>query len=171
LARCNRCQRAFADKRKDRRYYELVEDMILEAFEYKYFAIEDEHRDVIAIQPFFLLDQDLIAGISLKIRVLIDSIRRVWPRSLKIRTLMVGCVAGEGHLDGDELSLGSKAELLAAAVVTHAHDLKARLIVLKEFPAKYRVPLQCFLGHGFKPSAKPSDDPPSTSTTQASTTI
>jgi hypothetical protein len=163
LARCNRWQRAFADKRKDRRYYELVEDTILEAFEYKYFAIEDEHRDVIAIQPFFLLDQDL--------RVLIDSIRRVWPRSLKIRTLIVGCVAGEGHLDADELSLGSKAELLAAAVVTHAHDLKARLIVLKEFPAKYRVPLQCFLGHGFKPSAKPSDDPPSTSTTQASTTI
>ena len=111
---------------------------------YKYFAIEDEHREVIAIQPFFLLDQDLVAGVSLKIRVLIDSIRRVWPRFLKMRTLMVGCVAGEGHLDGDELSLGSNAELLAAAVVTHAHDLKARLIVLKEFPAKYRVPLQSF---------------------------
>jgi hypothetical protein len=115
----------------------------------KYFAIEDEHREVITIQPFFLLDQDLVAGVSLKMRVLIDSIRHVWPRFLKMRTLMVGCVADEGHLDGDELSLGSNAELLAAAVVTYAHDLKARLIVLKEFPAKYRVPLQCFLSHGF----------------------
>src|SRR5271169_4905755 len=61
----------------------------------------------------------------------------------------LGCVAGEGHLDGEEPSLDSNAELLAAAVVTHAHDLKARLIVLKEFPAKYREPLRCFLSHGF----------------------
>jgi hypothetical protein len=75
--------------------------------------------------------------------------RCAWPRFLKMRTLMVGCVAGEGHLDGEEPSLDSNAELLAAAVVTHAHDLKARLIVLKEFPAKYREPLRSFLSHGF----------------------
>jgi len=149
LARSSYWQRAFADKRKDRRYYELVEDTIREGFDYQYFSIEDWHGQVIAIQPFFLLDQDLAAGVSLKIRVLIDSIRCLWPRFLKMRTLMVGCVAGEGHLDGDEPSLGSNAELLAAAIVTHAHDLKARLIVLKEFPAKYRQPLRCFLSHGF----------------------
>jgi hypothetical protein len=98
LARCNCWRHAFADKRKDSRYYELVEDTIREGFEYKYFAIEDEHREVIAIQPFFLLDQDLVAGVNPKIRVLIDSIRRVWPRFLKMRTLMVGCVAGKGTL-------------------------------------------------------------------------
>jgi hypothetical protein len=149
LARCSYWQRAFADKRKDRRYYELVEDTIREGFDYQYFAIEDEHGEVIAIQPFFLLDQDLVAGVSFTIRLLIDSVRCAWPRFLKMRTLMVGCVAGEGHLDGDEPSLGSNAELLAAAVVTHGHDLKARLIVLKEFPAKYREPLRSFLSHGF----------------------
>ena len=48
LARCNCWRHAFADKRKDSRYYELVEDTIREGFEYKYFAIEDEHREVIA---------------------------------------------------------------------------------------------------------------------------
>lgn len=70
--------------------------------------------------------------------MLIKSIRCAWPRCLMMRTLMVGCAAGEGHLDGDELSLHSNARLLASAIVAHACDLKARLIVLKEFPAKYR---------------------------------
>jgi hypothetical protein len=75
LALCSYWQRAFANKRKDRRYYELVEDTIREGFDYRYFAIADEHGEVIAIQPFFLLDQDLIAGVSVRIRVLINSIR------------------------------------------------------------------------------------------------
>ncbi len=48
-----------------------------------------------------------------------------------------------------ELSHGSNAQLLASAIVTHARDLKAPLIVLKEFPARYREPLSCFLHHGF----------------------
>jgi hypothetical protein len=52
----------FCDKAKDSRYYELVEETIREGFEYKYFTIEEEHREVIAIQLFFLLDQDLAAS-------------------------------------------------------------------------------------------------------------
>src|SRR5262249_16321263 len=83
LAGCDHWQLVFADKRKDRRYYELVEDTIREGFEYQYFVIEDEHGEVIAIQPFFLLDQDLVAGVSVQIRVLTDRIRRVWPAFLK----------------------------------------------------------------------------------------
>jgi hypothetical protein len=149
LALCSHWQRAFAGKRKDRRYYELVEDTIRQGFDYRYFAIEDEHGEVIAIQPFFLLDQDLVAGVSAKIKLLVESVRRVWPRFLKIRTLMVGCVAGEGHLDGEEQAQGSNAERLAAAIVTYAQDLKAPLIVLKEFPAKYREALRCFQRRGF----------------------
>jgi hypothetical protein len=149
LARSNRWRRAFADERKDYRYYELVEDTIREGFEYHYFAIGDDRGELIAIQPFFLVDQDLVAGVGVKTRARIDWIRRVWPAFSKMRTLMIGCVAGEGHLDGDEPPLSSTAELLAAAVVTIARDLRARLIVLKEFPAKYRGPFRCFLSHGF----------------------
>jgi peptidoglycan biosynthesis/recognition FemAB-like protein len=149
LARCSHWQGAFAGKRKDHRYYELVEDTIRQGFDYRYFAVEDERGEVIAIQPAFLLDQDLVAGVSVKIKSLVETIRGLWPRFLKMRTLMVGCVAGEGHLDGDELLVGSSAERLAAAIVTHARHLKAGLIVLKEFPAKYREPLRCFLRHGF----------------------
>lgn len=149
LAGCGHWRSAFAGKRKDHRYYELAEDTIPQDFDYRYFAIKDERGVVTAVQPFFLLDQDLIAGVSPRIGAAINAVRRVWPRFLKMRTLMVGCTAGEGHLDGDESSLSSNAQLLASAIVRSARDLKARLIVLKEFPAKYRKPLECFLRHGF----------------------
>lgn len=149
LRRCHHWKRAFVGKRKDHRYYELVEDTLQQGFDYRYFAVKDAHGEVRAVQPFFILDQDLTIGVSPKIAVLIKSIRCVWPRCLMMRTLMVGCAAGEGHLDGDELSLHANARLLASAIVAHARDLKARLIVLKEFPAKYRETLKCFVEHGF----------------------
>jgi predicted N-acyltransferase len=64
--------------------------------------------------------------------------------------LMVGCAAGEGHLDkGDGMSTYNQSRLLASAIVTLARKVRVSLIVLKEFPAKYRDPLQCFLQYGF----------------------
>ena len=80
---------------------------------------------------------------------MVDSARRVWPRLLKVRTLMVGCAVGEGRLDGSENSHASNAKTFASAIVEHARARKAPLIVLKEFPAGYRQPLNCFLHHGF----------------------
>jgi hypothetical protein len=149
LAECSYWPTAFLGKRKDHRYYELVEDTIRQEFEYRYFKLRDEHGAVCAVQPFFILDQDLVAGLSPRIGILINSIRRAWPRFLKMRTLMVGCTAGEGHLDGNPLLLSSNARLLASGIVAHARSLRTPLIVLKEFPAKYREPLKCFKDHGF----------------------
>src|ERR1700691_6000455 len=91
LAKCNHWRTAFSDKRKDNRYYELVEDTIPQDFEHRYFAIKNEYGAVCAVQPFFILAQDLVAGVSPKIGALMKSIRRVWPHFLKMRTLMVGC--------------------------------------------------------------------------------
>jgi hypothetical protein len=149
LAHCRHWRNAFVGGRKDHRFYELVEDTIRQGFDYRYFAIKGRDGEVLAIQPFFILDQDLLGGVTPKIRAIVHSVRRVWPRFLKMRTLMVGCAVGEGRLDGGELSHGSNAQLLASAIVIHARDLRAPLIVLKEFPARYRKPLTCFLHHGF----------------------
>jgi predicted N-acyltransferase len=137
-------------QRKDYRYYELLEGTVHREFEYRYFAIEDRSGDVKAIQPFFVLDQDLLAGMASRKGRLIGAIRRAWPRFLRMRTLMVGCVAGEGHLDGDELSHSTNARLLASEIVAHARDLHVSLIVLKEFPARYRETLKCFVERGFR---------------------
>jgi hypothetical protein len=148
LAYCRHWSSAFADTRKHRGYYELVEDTIRQGFDYRYFVIRDALGEVQAVQPFFMLDQDMLAG-SRTIAPLIAAVRRLWPRFLKLRTLMVGCTAGEGHLDGDEGARADNARALAAAIRAHARSLGAQMIVLKEFPAKYRAPLACFFRHGF----------------------
>jgi Peptidogalycan biosysnthesis/recognition len=149
-ARCLHWPHAFEHERKDSRYYEIVEDTILQGFEYRYFAIKDTHGEVRAIQPFFILDQDMLVGASPKVGNLINAIRNIWPRFMRVRVLMVGCAAGEGHLNNAEaMPFDHQSQLLASAVVTEAIKLRAPLIVLKEFPAKYRDALQCFLLCGF----------------------
>jgi len=55
-------QNAFVRERKDRRYYELLEDALKDGFRYGYLSIESG-RSVRAIQPYFVLDQDLLAGL------------------------------------------------------------------------------------------------------------
>jgi hypothetical protein len=45
----------------------------------------------------------------------------MWPGLMYARTLMVGCAAGEGHLDGeDEFAWRFNAQLLASAIVSEA---------------------------------------------------
>jgi hypothetical protein len=150
LVHCSRWTKAFGSERKDRRFYELVEDTIHPEFDYRYFVIKDDGGEIRAVQPFFILDQDLLVGASPRIGALTRFVRRLWPRWMRLRTLMVGCVAGEGHLDGDDASAdGAHARLLAAAIVSHARKLRAPLVVLKEFPARYRAALDCFRDHGF----------------------
>src|SRR5260370_14145756 len=123
LAQIPRWQMAFASERKDHRYYELVEDTLHPEFEYRYFLIRDTDGQVCAVQPFFLLDQDLLVGMSQRFGPLIEDIRRIWPRFMRARMVMVGCVAGEGHLDDDESYRRDYAQLLASLLTGHARTL------------------------------------------------
>jgi hypothetical protein len=150
LLRCPHWRRAFAQQRKDRRFYELIEDTLGQDFEQRYFALLDEHGEVRAVQPFLIIDQDLLGGIAGGLTRFVSHVRRIWPRFLRMRTLMVGCAAGEGHLDAnDEVGLCAIAHALANGIFEHARDLKTSLVVLKEFPASYRASLQCFVDKGF----------------------
>jgi Acetyltransferase (GNAT) domain len=150
LMQCPHWRHAFTTERKDHRYYELIEDTIQADFNYGYFAIDDGSGNVYAVQPFFVLDQDLLVGIGSNFEPLIRNLRRLFPRFMRMRTLMIGCAAGEGHLDAaEETSLQAIARTLALSVEEHARNLRASLIVLKEFPAKYRAPLASFVEHGF----------------------
>jgi hypothetical protein len=141
-------QSAFATERKDHRYYELVEDTLTDGFKYGYLIVEDDQA-VRAVQPFFVVDQDLLAGVSTGFKQMLTRVRGLWPRFMHARTLMVGCAAGEGHLDGDDATRLATAEALGRFLPDVASNLKCAMIVLKEFPVKYRAQLQRLMDAGF----------------------
>lgn len=150
LGCCSHWSTAFARQRKDGRFYELVEDTIHQGFDYRYFAVADNNGQTRAVQPFLIVDQDLLAGVPNGVATWMIPVRRMWPRFMRLRTLMVGCAVGEGHLDdADEAARHANARALAVTILEHARNLDASLVVLKEFPASYRAALQCFVEKGF----------------------
>jgi hypothetical protein len=150
LSECAPWTSTFTDQRKDYRYYEILDDTLQGNFEYRYFAIVDSNGHVRAVQPFFLVDQDILEGLGAERIHWISRVRRFYPRFLKLRTLMVGCSAGEGHLAATEtLPVDIVAETLSNGIIKQARLLNAKLIVLKEFPSCYRKLLRCFGQCGF----------------------
>jgi predicted N-acyltransferase len=150
LARVEAWRNAFANQRKDSRYYEIVEDTIKQDFEYRYFVFEDAAGTVRAVQPFFLLRQDILQGSGERVLRVAGKVRRAFPRFLTMKTLMVGCAAGEGHLDHVS---HKNAEWVAARlheiIMRFARRAKVSMVVLKEFPAAYRKTLVPFSSNGF----------------------
>jgi len=111
----------FADQRKDYRYYEILHDTLPGHFDHRYFAIVDSRGYTRAIQPFFLVDQDILEGLGAERVCLISLIRRFYPRFLKLRALMVGCSAGEAHLAATEgLPVDVVAETLSNGIIEQA---------------------------------------------------
>ncbi|HUZ31781.1 MAG TPA: GNAT family N-acetyltransferase [Xanthobacteraceae bacterium] len=150
LQDCRHWKHAFATQHKDHRYYEIVADTLHPEFRYLYFALRDAQGQICAIQPFFILDQDILAGAGPYIGHFLTLVRRQWPRFFLMRTMMVGCVAGDAQLDdGSEATQLIYAQLLAGAITKHARAFGTGLIVLKEFPDNYRDVLSCFLQSGF----------------------
>src|SRR6266403_4059661 len=85
LSGCAPWTSTFADQRKDHRYYEILDDTLRGNFEYRYFAIVDNNGQVRAIQPFFLVDQDILEGLGAERIHWISLVRRFYPRFLKLR--------------------------------------------------------------------------------------
>ena len=150
LANIQHWKGVFRSYCKDRRYYELVDDTIRQGFDYRYLVFKNGTNKVYAVQPVFLLDQDLLAATPDVIKNIAVSIRRWWPRFMQLRTLMVGCAAGEGRLDCQYRSASHAfATELARALTTTASATHAKLIVLKEFPSEYREELSPLSSCGF----------------------
>src|SRR5438552_1884335 len=150
LQNCGAWRRAFQNKCQDHRYYEIVEETLQCGFEHHYLRLEDNSGNVRAIQPVFFVRQNLVEGVPGKIRSIVDWIRKVFPRFLTMRVLMVGCGAGTGDLgacdERDELWV---ANALQATLWTYARRNKAALVVFKDFPANYRSALETFVSNAY----------------------
>jgi hypothetical protein len=145
-----RWQDALAGFRKDRRSYELVEDTIDQGFQYGYFLLRDAHGVSRAIQPYFINEQDLLAGTGIRIRRLAEAVRRVWPGFLRMRTLMIGSAAGEGQLDADnDGAREAIVESLARSLPQRCRALNAGLVVFKEFTETDRAAFKVLARSGF----------------------
>jgi hypothetical protein len=128
----------------DHRYYELTHDALGHQFEHYYLLLQDHSGKTRAIQPFLIVNQDLVTGMPQVIRRGMENIRRRFPSALVMRMLMVGCSAGEGHLVRDQSTGGVEwvALALSEALRPVARGFKAAMIVLKDFPKAYRKPLR-----------------------------
>src|SRR5437016_6414089 len=86
-------KRAFQDKCKDHRYYELIDETLANDFEYRYVLLEDGSGNVRAIQPIFFVRQNLVEGMRGAFRRIVDLVRSKFPRFRTMRVLMVGGAA------------------------------------------------------------------------------
>lgn len=142
-------RQALAAHCKDHRYYEIVEQTLKDGFEHYYLVLKDRMDRVRGVQPLFFLQQNLVEGVP-ALRRVVDGIRKRFPRFLTMRTMMVGCAAGEGHLGAclpeDETWV---AESLHSVLKTVARKNNASLVVLKDFPSRYREVMAGFSENGY----------------------
>jgi hypothetical protein len=127
----------------DHRYYELTHDALQDQFSHYYLLLKDSTGVTRAIQPFFIVNQDIVLGMPDFVTRLIGKIRGRFPSLMKFRILMVGCSAGEGQLaqgngTPDELWV---VRALGEALPHVAQKLKTELIVFKDFPKANRPKL------------------------------
>ena len=149
LLNCEPWHRLFERRCKDHRFYEIIDDTI-EGFEHFYLQLEDNTGSVRAIQPMFIVRQKLDEGTRGLLKSVTTSIRNRFPRFLTMRILMVGCVAGEGHLgilsnNDAEWTTNALRECLKSV----AKRLSASLVVMKDFPLEYRATLSSFSRVGY----------------------
>src|SRR6476660_5957713 len=143
-------RQALQNKCQDHRYYEIVEETLECGFEHYYFFLEDASGSVRAIQPVFFVRQNLVEGVPGKVRSVVDRIRKIFPRFLTMRVLMVGCGAGTGDLGAcDHRDEAWVANALRGSLLTYARQNKASPVVLKDFPTNYRSAVGTFALSGY----------------------
>jgi hypothetical protein len=129
----------------DHRYYALVHRTLGHDFPISYFVLYDKSGIFRGAQPFFIVDQNILAGVQGKVADLASRIRMRYPSFLTLKTLMLGNPAGPGvlgvrsHSTSDEQAafVAELSEALAAYAARH----RVRIVVFKDFPAMNRAPM------------------------------
>ena len=138
---------AFAEQAKDFRYYEISAETLAGQFNHFYLVLQNDRTGQTALQPIFLVDQDILEGLPGNLNAALVWPRKVFPRWLKLRMLVAGCSAGDGALDCSE---SWAVTALAEALEIYARKAKASIVLMKDFPAKYRPALKPFVVQGYR---------------------
>lgn len=139
--------RAFAGQAKDYRYYEISARTLGDQFDHRYLVLKNQTTGQAAIQPVFLVDQDILEGLPRNIHAGLTWPRKFFPRWLKMRMLVAGCSAGDGALDCTE---PWAVAALREALSKYARQTKAAMVLLKDFPAIHREALAAFTQDGYR---------------------
>ena len=129
---------AFSSKAKDSRFYDIVDETLASGFDHRYIVLADDSGTVRGVQPVFFVRQNLVEGVP-ALRGAVDLVRRIFPRFLTMRVLMVGNAAGDGHLGARPLEEETwVANALARVLTSYAAQAKASLVVLKDWNSAHR---------------------------------
>ena len=132
---------------KDYRYYTISEETLAGQFKHAYLVMRDIIGGRLAVQPVFLVKQDILEGLPARLHSLLASRRRFFPSWLRIGMLVVGCSAGEGALDCKE---PWAVEMLIEALTVFAQQSAISVILFKDFPAFYRADLRALKARGYR---------------------
>ena len=140
--------RGFSDTPKDFQYYELIEQTMGSAFEYRYLAVFDRTNRPVALQPLVLTTQDLAVSASEAIVRFVAKLRTVWPRLWRSRMAFAGCLVGEGETGAIE-PVEVAIPLVAESLEKYARSEGISLVAFKDFPTKMRSAFSCLSRWGY----------------------
>ncbi len=140
----------FAGEAKDFAYYDLLERTMARGFLYRYLVLVLPNEKPMALQPFILVDQDLAVSLGETAGRFLGSLRRLFPRLLRARMLMAGCLVGNGHF-GVAAGFPRRAavSLLAEALEAYAAIEEIPFLTIKDFPAEERAEMEPLRAAGY----------------------
>jgi hypothetical protein len=125
----------------DHRYYEVVQRTLGQDFGIHYFVIHDRAGHFCGAQPFFIVDQNILAGVQGKIAHYAGKVRNKYPRFMTLKTLMLGNPAGPGALGVVSAAHVDRSGFVAAlseVLAAYSRRHRVRIVVFKDFPAEHR---------------------------------
>ena len=140
-------RRVLSGHSKDHRYYAISAETLAGQFDHAYLVMRDIIGARLAVQPVFLVKQDILDGLPARVHALFAWPRRFFPRWLRLGMLVAGCSAGDGALDCKE---PWAVEMLIEALAVFARQSGVSVILLKDFPSLYRDDLKVLNAHGYR---------------------
>lgn len=128
---------------KNQRYYQTLEETLsAQGFDQGYLLLTSPDGEPQAIQPLFLVRQDLAISLPEALRRMVGWVRQRWPGFAATRMLMCGCVVGEWQCGaGERPDWDALCPALDAALDAAAGHAGVRLILWKDVPSAFRQAL------------------------------